>query len=201
MKVSNGYIDLKQCHTCRRWLPTSTFMFDYSLECESCAKSKDQIPDEAEPEPEVLTKRQHQMVTIVDRDSISANALLNPDSTTRYCDYCQRLLPAEAFRVPYDTTCDECRRVKEHLRQVQKEDIRRLHQALTVKKTKQHAVVDSVEMKCCSSCAAWLPLNEFHKNKRSHDGLNNKCKTCALLNVQLSRLRKRARKLGIPCEL
>lgn len=42
-----------------------------------------------------------------------------------------------------------------------------------------HRVVDSVEQKYCSKCQQWLPLDSFHKNCSTRDGLYYYCRTCS----------------------
>jgi hypothetical protein len=154
--------------------------------------------DELKPEDfKPPTRMQEQQIRIIIRDSRTAADLFDPPGVDRYCDYCKQYLYADAFRTPYDQTCASCQGIKETLHLQRKEDLRKLHQKLTRGKTKHHVLVDGVELKHCSSCSQFLPVAEFYKSSKSGDGLDNKCKACALLSVQLSRLRKRAKELGI----
>lgn len=48
------------------------------------------------------------------------------------------------------------------------------------KQTLHKTTADGIEMKYCSKCGRWLPLDMFHKdNTKSRDGLHNSCKECS----------------------
>ena len=41
-----------------------------------------------------------------------------------------------------------------------------------------HRVVDGVKQKRCNKCRQWKPEGEFHKRRKSKDGLRWQCKKC-----------------------
>jgi hypothetical protein len=45
-------------------------------------------------------------------------------------------------------------------------------------KRKQSAIFDGMECWQCPTCERWLPGNEFHKDKRTPNGLKSQCKSC-----------------------
>lgn len=139
---------------------------------------------------EILSKYRH-----------TADELIPDQVSSRCCDYCNAFKPPSDYRTDYDTTCAECLTVKEYLIQQRKENVRRLHKQLAVHTVKHHVVVHGVELKHCSACGVFLPLDNFYSQTKSSDGLARQCKECTRLKVQVSRLRKRARKLGINADI
>ena len=43
---------------------------------------------------------------------------------------------------------------------------------------KKHIIIDGVECKVCNKCGRTLPLSEFARHSRTHDGLQSSCKSC-----------------------
>lgn len=42
-----------------------------------------------------------------------------------------------------------------------------------------HKIINNEELKLCSTCKEWLPLNRYHKDKGRIDGFNHHCKSCS----------------------
>jgi 5-methylcytosine-specific restriction endonuclease McrA len=42
----------------------------------------------------------------------------------------------------------------------------------------EHKILDGKELKYCSKCSQWLPIEQFFKNRATWDGVTNICKDC-----------------------
>lgn len=72
---------------------------------------------------------------------------------------------------------DVLSRILSRVKPKQKSVTKKVARAPVLRKT-----IKGVEHKCCSVCAAFLPLDAYHfySQKRSKDGFCNQCKKCAL---------------------
>ena len=56
---------------------------------------------------------------------------------------------------------------------------------------KKHIIINGVECKVCNKCGRTLPLSEFSRHARTHDGYQVTCKTCfRALNEQSRAIRQ-----------
>ena len=92
------------------------------------------------------------------------------------CEKCHGVFPLTGFRVrrsrpdgraPWCKTCSH------------KHHVKRFPERVGLKRTRRpdYPHNEKGEKRCCI-CHGWLPLSEFHKNRKTWDGKNARCKKC-----------------------
>ena len=85
--------------------------------------------------------------------------------------------------------CRECDRARE--RAIYRKDKKHVRERLRYEES--HRTFRGVKQKLCSLCKEWIDESHFHRDRRSRDGLDPRCKECKSKYV-----RKRYERIGKP---
>ena len=207
-KFTKDGVEMKYCMHCSRWLPLDRFGLCTNSKrdglknsCKSCQNEK-RIHDYRGKKKKRLSYSQ--AISLVEEgetlDEKTLHKFTKDGVEMKYCVHCDRWLPLEKFNNNKNNTrdglgseCRECCHKSYEKKKAEQDKVRSKPSASTYEKAKPlieeggiydentyHVLTkDLVEVKYCTCCGKWQPVNMFHKdNLNMRDGLQYTCKEC-----------------------